>query len=156
MFDGKPGVEEFAAVGKAVRRDIEHAHDERALAEREGAGRELELEFFALSHGESSLARRVRKKTTQRRPDRIGVDAARGGFAEKKLVEVEIADGLACGSVLGLFHGLLEFLGEDVFLVRFLEEGIRELVLALPFLLLEDARSLRQVHVRPRSYVGFV
>jgi len=55
------------------------------------------------------------------------------------LVQIEIADRLACGRVLGLFHGLFKFLGEDVFLMCFLEEGVRKLVLTLPLLLLEDA-----------------
>src|SRR5690242_1500896 len=75
---------------------------------------------------------------------------------DRQLVKVEIADRLAGGGVLGLFHGFFEFFGEDVFLMRLLEEGIREFVLALPLLLLEDARSLRQVYVRPRSYMRFM
>jgi len=72
------------------------------------------------------------------------------------LVEVKIADGLTGRGVLGFLHGLFKFLGKDVFLVRFLEEGIRKLVFTLPLLFLKDARSLRQVYVRSRSYVRFV
>ena len=55
------------------------------------------------------------------------------------LVQVEITDGFARGRVLGFFLSFVKFLGENVFLVRFLEEGIRELVLTLPLLLLENA-----------------
>jgi hypothetical protein len=72
------------------------------------------------------------------------------------LIQIKIADGLAGRGVLGLLHRLFKFLRQDVFLVRFLEEGIRELVFALPLLLLKDTRSLRQVDVRPGSYVRFV
>ena len=72
------------------------------------------------------------------------------------LIQIKIANGLPCGGILSFLHGLFKFLGEDVFLVRFLKEGIRELVFALPLLLLKNARSLRQVHVRPRFYVRFV
>jgi hypothetical protein len=71
-------------------------------------------------------------------------------------IEVKIADGLTGRGVLGFLHGLFKFLGKDVFFVRFLEEGIRELVFTLPLLLLKDVRSLRQVYVRSRSYVRFV
>src|SRR5207245_9202340 len=105
MLDGAPGVEEFAAVGKAVWGDIEHAHDERARAKHERARREFELEFFTPRHRESSLARRAKKKITQRRRER-------GGFAEKKIVEVEVADGLSDGSVRGRADGLVNCLGQ--------------------------------------------
>jgi hypothetical protein len=72
------------------------------------------------------------------------------------LIQVEVANGLTGRGVLGFLHGLFKFLGKDVFLVRFLEEGIRELVFTLSLLLLKDARSLCQVYVRPRSYMRFV
>jgi hypothetical protein len=72
------------------------------------------------------------------------------------LIQVEVANGLTGRGVLGFLHGLFKFLGKDVFLVRFLEEGVRELVFTLPLLFLKDARSLRQVYVRPRSYMRFV
>jgi hypothetical protein len=72
------------------------------------------------------------------------------------LIQVEVANRLAGRGVLGFLHGLFKFLGQDVFLVRFLEEGIRELVFTLPLLFLKDARSLCQVHVWARSYVRFV
>ena len=62
-------------------------------------------------------------------------------------VQVEVADGLAGGSVLGLFHGFFKFLGEDVFLIGFLEPGVGELVLTLALLLLEDSGGLRQIHI---------
>lgn len=35
VLDGAARIEKFAAVGEAVRRDVENAHDERALAEHE-------------------------------------------------------------------------------------------------------------------------
>lgn len=72
------------------------------------------------------------------------------------LIQVEVADGLAGGRIFGLFHGFFELLGEDVFLVGFLEEGIRELIFALPLLLLEDIRRLGEVHVGPGPYMSFV
>ncbi len=40
MLDGGLGEKELAAIGEAVGRDVEDAHDEGAIAEREGAGAE--------------------------------------------------------------------------------------------------------------------
>src|SRR5215467_7791728 len=56
----------------------------------------------------------------------------------RRSIQVEIADGLPRRGILGFFHSFFKLLGEDVFLVRLLEERIRELILALPFLLFED------------------
>ncbi len=65
-------------------------------------------------------------------------------------VEVKIADGFACGGVLGLFHRFFEFLRQDVFLVRFLEPGVRKFVFALAVLFSEDSLRVGEVHVRAR------
>ncbi len=40
VLDGGVGEKELAAIGEAVGRDVEDAHDEGAIAEREGAGAE--------------------------------------------------------------------------------------------------------------------
>src|SRR3974377_475255 len=64
-------------------------------------------------------------------------------------VEVDVADMLAGRRILRLFHGFFEFFGEDVFLVGFLEEGVGKFVFALASLFFEDARSLREINVRP-------
>src|SRR5207244_6798386 len=64
------------------------------------------------------------------------------------LVQVKIADGFARRSVLGFLHRLFKFLCQDVFLVRFLEPGVRELVFALAVLFGENFLSVAQVHVR--------
>ena len=58
------------------------------------------------------------------------------------LVQVEIADGFAGGGVLGLLHGLFKFLRQDVFLVGFLEPGIRKLVFALAILFSKNFLSV--------------
>ena len=44
------GIEKEAAVGEAVRRDVEHAHDQRAFAQEQGARRETQAEFAAMKH----------------------------------------------------------------------------------------------------------
>src|ERR1700730_2124104 len=41
---------EITAIGEAVRRDVEHAHDQRARAEIQGVRRELQAEFSSWSH----------------------------------------------------------------------------------------------------------
>ncbi len=45
------GIEEASAVGEGVGRDVEDSHDERARAEREGAGAELPFEWVAVGEG---------------------------------------------------------------------------------------------------------
>src|SRR5437773_10361210 len=77
-------------------------------------------------------------------------------FVLGALVQVEITYRFARGSVFGLFHGFFEFLSEDIFLVRFLQEGVRKLVLTLPPLFFTDARSFRQVHIEPRPHMLLV
>src|SRR6516164_5956483 len=67
-------------------------------------------------------------------------------------VEIYIAEGFAGGRILGFFHGFFELFGEDVFLVRFLEEGIGEFVFALPLLFFKDVRSLGEINVGSGLY----
>jgi hypothetical protein len=68
--------------------------------------------------------------------------------APTSLIQIEIADRFACRSVFGLLHRLFKFLRQDVFLVGFLEPGIRELVLALAVLFGKDFLSVAKVHIR--------
>src|SRR5882762_10142046 len=77
---------------------------------------------------------------------------ARGGV----LVEVEIADGFAGGSVLGFLHGFLEFLRENVFLVCFLHPGITKFVFALPVLLGKNLLRVGEIDIRPGLHGRFV
>src|SRR5258708_15837546 len=74
---------------------------------------------------------------------------AQNAVLKQLLIQVEIADGLADRRILGLFHRLLKLLRQDVFLVRFLEPRIRELIFALPLLLAQYSRGIGQVYVRP-------
>src|SRR5260370_36751342 len=70
--------------------------------------------------------RSVARKKTQHRIRRSG-----GAQRWARLIEVKIADWLACRRVLGLLHRLFKFLRQDVFLFPFLGPGIRKLVFAL-------------------------
>src|SRR5215472_14887562 len=56
MFNGARGVEKLAAVGETIRRDVQHAHDERALAKLERSRRKFQTESFSANHARSSLA----------------------------------------------------------------------------------------------------
>src|SRR5262249_46588126 len=68
-FDGIPNVDEFAAIGEAVRGDVQNAHDERALPENERARRQPETKEFSRGHEYSSVAQsRERKNWTSRAP----------------------------------------------------------------------------------------
>src|SRR5215471_16150357 len=103
----------------------------------------------------TTLALRFREEKSQplrmtsggkgcKRPQR-----AAGG---RRLIQIEIANGLASGSILGLFHGFFELFLQDVFLVSFLKPGVSKLILALFFLLFQNAGSLGEVHVRSGLY----
>ena len=54
--DGGLGREKLASVGEGIRGDVEHAHDERALPERERAAADIPLEAGA--HGKGDCSRR--------------------------------------------------------------------------------------------------
>ena len=54
VVEGGGGVEELAAVGEGVGRDVEDAHDERPRAEREGAGAKAPVEARADGKGHGS------------------------------------------------------------------------------------------------------
>src|SRR6267142_3445841 len=75
---------------------------------------------------------------------------------KRALDQIEVADGFSGGSFLGFFHLFFKLLGQDVFLVGFLEPGIGEFVFALLFLLFQNAGSLGQVHVGPGLCVRLV
>src|SRR4029077_4361807 len=47
MLDCALWLQEFAAIGKAVRCDVQHAHDQRALAKHERARRQPQAERFS-------------------------------------------------------------------------------------------------------------
>ena len=51
MLDGAARVEKLAAVGEAVWRDVENAHDQRAFAEHEFARWQAQCELRAANHG---------------------------------------------------------------------------------------------------------
>jgi hypothetical protein len=44
------GIQKFAAVGKAVGRDVKYTHEQRAFAEDERAGWKLQAKGFAFAH----------------------------------------------------------------------------------------------------------
>src|SRR5207245_7043314 len=67
MLGGARRVEKLAAVGKTVRRNVQHPHDERPFAEHQCARRESKPESFSAKHAASSLARAAKKKITRRR-----------------------------------------------------------------------------------------
>ena len=50
LLDCAVGLQEFAGVGKAVRRHVQHAHDQRAFAEDQRARIESEAKEFAPNH----------------------------------------------------------------------------------------------------------
>jgi hypothetical protein len=54
------------------------------------------------------------------------------------LIQIKIANRFTCWRVLGFLHRLFKFLGQDVFLMRFLKKRISELVFALPALLRQN------------------
>src|ERR1019366_3161769 len=54
MVDGRARIEVAASVGEGIGRDVEHPHDERALAERQHAAAEIPLEAGA--HGGHCIA----------------------------------------------------------------------------------------------------
>src|SRR5260370_34829674 len=70
--------------------------------------------------------------------------------------DLKIADGLACGGILGLLHRLFKFLRQDVFLVGFLEPGVRKLVFALAVLFGEDLLRVAEVHIRTSLHRRFM
>src|SRR5215472_4512643 len=72
------------------------------------------------------------------------------------LIQIEIADGLSGGSVLGLLHGLFKFLRENVFFVGLLEKRVSELVFTLTLLLGEDVVGFFQVDVGASLWWSFV
>ena len=53
---GVLGGVEVAAVGEGVGRDVEDAHDEGSLAEREGAGAEVPVEVGARCEGHGKIS----------------------------------------------------------------------------------------------------
>src|SRR5438477_6163925 len=127
MVDGAAWIEELAAIGEAVGRNIENAHEQRAATQDQHFLAKANAENFASDQGGESLAWAEVEKTA--------------------LVEVKVADGFACRSVLSFFHGFFEFFREDIFLVGFLEPGIAELVFALAILFGEDACGIGQIDV---------
>ncbi len=54
-FGGVPGRVEVAAVGEGVGRDVEDAHDEGSLAQREGAGAEVPVVMAAGGEGHGGI-----------------------------------------------------------------------------------------------------
>src|SRR5690242_1296589 len=79
VLDRARGIKKFSAIRKTIRCDVEHAHNERPLAQHERSGRELDPENFSANHSRSSLARGRRKKITQRSKRLSGSDSLRMG-----------------------------------------------------------------------------
>src|SRR5215472_938700 len=67
MFGRAPRIKKLAAVGKTVRCDVQHAHDERALTKHERTRRKFQLERFSAKHAASSLAQAAPSRS-ERKP----------------------------------------------------------------------------------------
>src|SRR5260370_969402 len=74
---------------------------------------------------------------------------AQNAVLKQLLIKIEVADGFAARRIFGLLHRFFKLFRQNIFLFGFLEPRIRELILALPLLLPQDARRIGQVHIRP-------